>query len=75
VDVVRRVVPIETVFTAEAMELLTLAQPTDDSLVHDQLGISYRDPAESIEAMVRGLYRTGRLTAKQVGALAGDEAA
>src|SRR3954466_3468786 len=44
-DVVRRVVPFDTVFTAEAMDLLPLARPTDDSAVHDQLGVTYRDPA------------------------------
>ncbi len=69
-DTVRRVVPFETVFTAEAMDLLTLAHPTDDSAVHDQLGIAYRDPAESIADTVRSLYAAGRLSARQVGRLA-----
>lgn len=69
-DVVRRVVPIETVFTAEAMALLTLAQPTDDSLVHSELGVTYRPRAETIEDMVRGLHAAGRLSARQVGDLA-----
>lgn len=70
VDVVRRVVPIDTVFTAEAMTLLTLAQPTDDSLVHSELGVSYRPTVETVEAMVRGLYTVGRLSPRQVGRLA-----
>jgi len=69
-DVVRRVVPFDTVFTAEAMDLLTLARPTDDSAVHEQLGISYRDPAETIEASLRALHAGGVLRAKHVGALA-----
>jgi len=69
-DAARRVVPFNTVFTAEAMDLLTLARPTDDSAVHDQLGVSYRDPAETIEASLRDLYAGGALKARHVGVLA-----
>src|SRR3954469_849781 len=69
-DAVRRVVPFDTVFTAEAMDLLTLARPTDDSAVHDQLGVTYRDPAETIEASLRALHAGGVLRAKHVGRLA-----
>ncbi len=70
VDTIRKVVPFDTVFTAEAMEVLTLAHPTDDSDVHNQLGITYRDRLESVEAAIRGLHAAGRLTARQVGRLA-----
>ena len=70
VDLVRRALPFDTVFTAEAMAALTLARPTDDRLVHDELGVSYRDPVESIDAMLRSLYAAGRLSPRQVGALA-----
>lgn len=70
VDGVRHVVPFESVYTAEAMTLLTLAKPTDDSAVNDLLGIHYRDPIESFEASLRGMYAAGRLTAKHVGTLA-----
>jgi nucleoside-diphosphate-sugar epimerase len=66
-DRVRNVVPFDTVFTAEAMDLLTRARPTDDAGVHDELGITYRPPIETVEAMVHGLYAAGRLSAKQVG--------
>ena len=69
-DAVRRVVPFDTVFTAEAMDLLTLARPTDDSAVHEQLGVRYRDPAETIEASLRALHAGGVLRAKHVGRLA-----
>jgi len=69
-DGVRRLVPFDTVFTAEAMQLLTLARPTDDSAVHEQLGVRYRDPAETIEASLRALYAGGVLRAKHVGRLA-----
>jgi dihydroflavonol-4-reductase len=69
-DAVRRVVPFDTVFTAEAMGLLTLARPTDDSAVHAQLGVAYRDPAETIEASLRALHAGGALEARHVGVLA-----
>jgi nucleoside-diphosphate-sugar epimerase len=75
IDAVRRVAPFQTVFTAEAMTLLTLVRPTDDTAVHEQLGIHYRPPTEAIEASLRGLYRLGRLSARQVGALARDDVA
>jgi nucleoside-diphosphate-sugar epimerase len=69
-DAVRRVVPFESVYTGEAMGLLTQPRLTDDTAVHDELGVTYRDPAESIEASLRGMYAHGKLTAKQVGRLA-----
>lgn len=69
-DGVRRMVPFDTVFTAEAMEILTLVRPTDDSAVHDVLGVSYRDPVETVEATLRGLYALGRLTDRQAGRIA-----
>lgn len=71
-DAVRHVVPFESVYTGEAMGLLTQPRPTDDSAVHDELDVAYRDPAESIEASLRGMYAHGSLTAKQVGRLAND---
>lgn len=69
-DAVRRVVPFETVFTAEAMQTLTLARPTDDSAVRTDLGVTYRDPVETVETSLRALYAGGLLGAKHVGRLA-----
>jgi hypothetical protein len=69
-DGIRRVIPFDSVFTAEGMELLTLARDTDDSAVHDDLGVTYRDPMETLATSLRGLYTTGKLTARQAGALA-----
>jgi nucleoside-diphosphate-sugar epimerase len=71
-DGIRRVVPFESIYTAEAMALLTQPRPTDDRALHEDLGVSYRDFAESMEASLRGMYEVGRLTAKQVGRLATD---
>jgi dihydroflavonol-4-reductase len=70
-DGIRKVKSFDTVYTAEAMDLLTQARPTDDSAVHEALGITYRPPAETVEAMVRALYGAGRLSAKHVGFVAG----
>lgn len=69
-DAARRLVPYDTVFTHEAMQLLTLVKPTDDSAVHDELGIDYRPARESIEASLRSLLATGRLSPAQVGRVA-----
>jgi nucleoside-diphosphate-sugar epimerase len=69
-DGVRRAVPFDTVFTAEAMQLLTRVKDTDDSAVHDELGVTYRPAAQSIDDSVRGLWATGQLTPKQAGKLA-----
>jgi dihydroflavonol-4-reductase len=68
-DGVRRVVPVDTVFTAEAMELLTLVRPTDDSAVHAELGVPYREPVEAVRATLLGLYAAGRLSARHAGTL------
>jgi dihydroflavonol-4-reductase len=72
-DGVRTVVPFDTVYTAEAMELLTRAQPTDDAAVHDALGVRYRPPLETVTAMVTALYRAGRVSAKQAGRVASSD--
>jgi len=72
-DLLRRVVPFETVFTEEAMQALTLVRPTDDSAVEQDLGVRYRDPAETVAASLRALYDGGVLTARQVGLVAGQD--
>jgi len=69
-DVVRRVVPFNTVFTAEAMAALTLARPTDDRAAHIELGVHYRDVAETVAASLRALHAGGLLSARHVGLLA-----
>jgi hypothetical protein len=58
------------VFTHEAMQLLTLVKPTDDTAVHHELGIDYLPARESIEASLRALLATGRLSPAQVGRVA-----
>jgi nucleoside-diphosphate-sugar epimerase len=69
-DLLRRVVPFETVFTEEAMQALTLVRPTDDSAVEQDLGVRYRDVTETVAASLRALYDGGLLSARQVGDVA-----
>jgi hypothetical protein len=49
------------------MQLLTRAKDTDDSAVHEDLGVSYRPPIETLTDALRGLYTAGRLTERQAG--------
>jgi dihydroflavonol-4-reductase len=67
VDLARKVIPFDTIYTAEAMDQLTLARPTDDSAVHDELGITYRPALDTVEAMIRGLHENGKVSASQAG--------
>lgn len=69
-DALRRVVPFDTVFTAEAMAALTLVRATDDSAIARDLHVTYRDPEETVAASLRALYDGGLLSARQVGAIA-----
>jgi dihydroflavonol-4-reductase len=69
-DLLRRFLPFETVFTEEAMHALTLVRPTDDGAVEQDLGVRYRDPAETVAASLRALYVGGLLSARHVGAVA-----
>jgi dihydroflavonol-4-reductase len=69
-DMLRRVVPFETVFTEEAMQALTLVRPTDDNAVEQDLGVRYRDVTETVAASLRALYDGGLLSARHVGTIA-----
>ena len=67
VDAAMHVAPIDSVFTHEGMNLLTLWVPTDDRGVHEDLGIKLRDLHETIRDALRGLVSVGRLEPKQAG--------
>ena len=69
VDVALRVLPVETVFTAEAMTVLTRWVPTDDRGL-DELGVHLRPVEDTLADAIRGLHAAGRLTDRQVGRLA-----
>jgi len=70
-DRVMQVAPIDSVFTLEAMTVLTRWVPSDDHLVHDELGVTYRDPAETYRSALEGLLAAGLVSRRQVGTLAG----
>jgi len=57
-------------FTAEAMDVLIHTVPTDDSRTHRDLGVSPRDPAETVTDTLRWLYAQGAVSARQIGKLA-----
>ncbi len=69
VDAVLRVVPVDSVVTAEAMSVLTQWVPADDAAL-DELGVRLRPVRETFADAIRGLHAAGRLTDRQVGRLA-----
>ena len=69
VDVALRVLPVDSVLTAEAMAVLTQWVPTDDQGLAD-LGIDLRPVEDTFAEAIRGLHAAGRLTDRQVGRLA-----
>ena len=66
-DVVMRLVPIDSPLTHEGMTLLTRWVPTDDSAFHEDLGVELRDPHETVRDAIVGLAGLGRLTEAQAG--------
>jgi nucleoside-diphosphate-sugar epimerase len=72
-DALSRFVPLESVFTAEGMTMLTRWCPTDDRLVRDELGVTVRDPRDSIAAGIESLLAAGMVTARQAGSVGGTK--
>jgi len=71
-DALRRVVPLDSPMTEEAMALVTGWSGTEDCFV--QLGVRLRDPAETLEVSLRAWREAGLLTARQAGARHRDAA-
>ncbi len=71
VDALGRYVPIDTIFTGEAMEILTGWVRTDDDRTHEELGVMWRDPRLTLAAAIQGLVDAGRVTPAQAGKLGG----
>jgi nucleoside-diphosphate-sugar epimerase len=69
-DAAMRVVPFESLMTAEGMAILTGWAPTDDGPVHEELGIAYRDVVETFGDALRSLLALGRIGPRQAGRLA-----
>ena len=71
-DAVQSRLNVQLPFTAEGMATLVRTVPTDDSLTKAELGLQWRDPATTVADTMRWLYRSGHLSARQVGRLAVD---
>lgn len=56
-----------TPLTRAAMDYYTRMPPSDDSAVHDELGIDYRDVAATFADCIASLATTGRITPAQAG--------
>jgi nucleoside-diphosphate-sugar epimerase len=67
-DALRRVVPFETAFTAEAMEFSTQWVRTDDNFFED-LRVNLRDPRETFAHTIRAYFEAGLISARQAGPL------
>jgi nucleoside-diphosphate-sugar epimerase len=70
-DALTRLVPIDSVFTAEGMTMVTKWCPSDDARVREELGVTWRDPRETYAAAIGSLAAAGRLTFRQAGAAVG----
>jgi len=68
-DALGRFVSIDTIFTGEAMDIFTSWCPTDDHVTHEQLGVEWRDPADSLRETIVGLVTAGRVSPRHAGAL------
>jgi nucleoside-diphosphate-sugar epimerase len=73
-DAVMRLLPVDLAMTGEAMELLTQWTPTDDQMVHDELGIDWRPAEETFRDVLLGAQHAGRLDERHLGTLATDTA-
>ncbi len=70
VDLVQRAFPLDTVISQEAMTMATRWIGTDDRPTLAELGIRYRDLRDTIAETLRALRATGRISGRQLGALA-----
>jgi nucleoside-diphosphate-sugar epimerase len=69
-DIVNRVAPVLPFLSQEAIASLLDAVPVDDTRTLDDLAVTFRDPAATIAATLRGLYDNGEVGAKHLGTLA-----
>jgi len=67
VDVVTGLTGWTTPLTRAAMDYYTQMPPSDDAAVHDELGVAYRDVAETFRDCIASLAATGRITRAQAG--------
>lgn len=69
-DLVTRVVPVQTVFTHEAMVCFTQMPPTDDSALRRELGLRLRPALRTLREALLAARAAGLLTDAQLGSLA-----
>jgi nucleoside-diphosphate-sugar epimerase len=69
-DVLQARVNLQLPFTAEGMATLVRTVPTDDSLTKKELGLEWRDPADTVADTLRWLRHAGHVTPRQIGRLA-----
>jgi dihydroflavonol-4-reductase len=68
---VQRVLPFRLPLNREGPWIVINARPGDDSGTRDELGVTFRPPAEAIADTVRWLYEAGHISARQAGRAAG----
>ena len=68
-DLVQHVIPFSFPLSFEAMDTATRMVPMDDRATVEELGLVFRDPAETLRDSYRWLYESGRLSAWWVPAL------
>ena len=69
-DVVKRLYDFDFPLTREGMDVTTGWPGADASATTRELGITFRDPAETLRDTLRWLFVAGHLTADQAGTLA-----
>jgi nucleoside-diphosphate-sugar epimerase len=67
-DLAQRVLPVHLPVTHEGVEYLLRAVPCDDTATRDDLGVTFRPPAETLTDTIAGLVRNGALPASRAGA-------
>jgi nucleoside-diphosphate-sugar epimerase len=60
-DIIGDQLPFETPINSAAMQYYTQMPPSDDTPSEQELGITQRDPADTLAATVNGLKEVGRL--------------
>jgi dihydroflavonol-4-reductase len=66
-DAFRRVLPFRLPVHREGPWTITNGRPGDDSRTREELGVTFRSPAEAIGDTVRWLYGAGHISVRQAG--------
>lgn len=66
-EALQRVLPFRLPMNREGLWSVINGRPGDDSLTREELGVTFRPPAEAIGDTVRWLYEAGHIGARQAG--------